>query len=308
MGFLGTLGRIGAGVGTGGLSEVAIRGVGALRGGKPPPSPDYQGIAQQQQQYNRPNQSTPNASLTWDKDLSGIGDPPQFKGNMQQYIAAMRAYEQAKANAPMKQTTALADPLQQANTNLMGQAQQNLSTPMDWNQFGALGTGDQARQQAIDAAYGQATSRLDPQWKQREEASRTQLLNQGLDPSSEAFKNQLRDMNFARNDAYGSAMNSAILQGNQAGNDVFRNDMMRRQQMIAEELKRRGQPVEEMRGFLPFLQMPGVPQDNSMMQGAKMQGDWDMNAWLAKQQRDAELIGGGVDIVKTFGPAMMKGG
>lgn len=93
-------------------------------------------------------------------------------------------------------------------------------------------SGDAARDQAINSAYGQATSRLDPQWAKREEAQRTQLLNQGLDPSSEAYKSAMADTGQQRNDAYTSAMNSAIGQGTQAGNDVFRNDLALRQSYV----------------------------------------------------------------------------
>lgn len=86
-------------------------------------------------------------------------------------------------------------------------------------------TGDAARQQAIDASYNQATSRLDPQWDKRQEALRTQLLNQGLDPTSEASRGAMSDFGMQRNDAYGSAMNNAVLQGQAAGDSIFRNGL-----------------------------------------------------------------------------------
>jgi hypothetical protein len=82
-------------------------------------------------------------------------------------------------------------------------------------------SGDAARDQAIQAAYGQATSRLDPRFQQQESQMRTQLLNQGLDPTSEAFQTEMKNFNMGKNDAYTSAMNSAIGQGTQAGNAIF---------------------------------------------------------------------------------------
>jgi hypothetical protein len=85
--------------------------------------------------------------------------------------------------------------------------------------------GNQARDQAINAAYGQATSRLDPMWGQRESSMKTQLMNQGLDPQSEAYANALGQFGRDRNDAYGSAMNSAIGQGTQAGQAAFDQNM-----------------------------------------------------------------------------------
>jgi hypothetical protein len=89
------------------------------------------------------------------------------------------------------------------------------------NAQGALPTGQEARDQAIASAYGQATSRLDPQWNQREAASRTQLINQGLDPGAQAYDTQMGNVGRERNDAYSSAMANAIGQGTAAGNSIF---------------------------------------------------------------------------------------
>jgi hypothetical protein len=114
--------------------------------------------------------------------------------------------------------------LGKANTDLQHQYGQMAGQP--------LATGDQARDQAINAAYGQATSRLDPQWDKRQEAQRTQLLNQGLDPSSEAYKSQMQDFGLQRNDAYSSAMNAAIGQGTQAGNQIFQNALAGRNNQL----------------------------------------------------------------------------
>lgn len=83
----------------------------------------------------------------------------------------------------------------------------------------------QARQQAIDAAFGQASSRLDPMWQQREEGMRTQLLNQGLTPGTEAYDKQMAALGQQRNDAYQGALNSAIMQGTDAGNALFRQGL-----------------------------------------------------------------------------------
>jgi hypothetical protein len=107
----------------------------------------------------------------------------------------------------------------------LGDANFGLQTLYADNLAKGLGTGDTARQQAIDAAYGQSTSRLDPQWDKRQEAQRTQLLNQGLDPSSEAYKSAMQDFGLQRNDAYSSAMNNAISQGTQAGHTAFQDNL-----------------------------------------------------------------------------------
>jgi hypothetical protein len=113
------------------------------------------------------------------------------------------------------QTTQLTGGLGQGAENLMGQI----------GAQGPLGTGEDARNQAIDSAYSQAASRLDPQWSQREESTRAMLANQGLDAGSEAYGNEMGDFSRSRNDAYSSAMANAIGQGTAAGNSVFQNNL-----------------------------------------------------------------------------------
>jgi hypothetical protein len=110
-------------------------------------------------------------------------------------------------------------------TGQLADANYVLQTGFGHNLEKGLGTGDDARNQAVTAAYGQALSRLDPQWDKRQEAQRTQLLNQGLDPSSEAYKSAMQDFGLQRNDAYSSAMNNAISQGTQAGHTAFQDNL-----------------------------------------------------------------------------------
>ncbi len=113
------------------------------------------------------------------------------------------------------QNVSLAPGLAQGAQNLMGQI----------GSQGPIGTGDQARAQAIEAAYGQAASRLDPQWAQREAATRSMLANQGIDPGSEAFSAEMGNLTRGRNDAYTSAMANAINQGTAAGHLAFADNM-----------------------------------------------------------------------------------
>jgi hypothetical protein len=110
----------------------------------------------------------------------------------------------------------------------LGQGAQNLMGQI--GSQGALPTGMEARDQAIQSAYGQAASRLDPQWQQRETGLRAQLANQGLDPGSEAATNAYGDFSRSRNDAYGGAMANAIGQGTQAGNAIFQQGVQSQNQ------------------------------------------------------------------------------
>lgn len=66
---------------------------------------------------------------------------------------------------------------------------------------------------AANAAYQQATSRLNPQFAQGQEGLSSQLAAQGLDPGTEAANNAQGNFDRAKNDAYSSAQNNAFQQG-----------------------------------------------------------------------------------------------
>jgi hypothetical protein len=242
-------------------------------GGEQADKTDWKGIqtgitnaATQQTQNNRLNTSNPFASQTFNPDGS---TSTQFAGG-----------------------------LGNAATGLQQQAA-GLARPMDWSQFGTVGTGDQARQQAIDAAYGSATSRLDPQWERRQNQEHQRLANQGLDPSSEAYKNAMSDFSTARNDAYNQANFSAIGQGTAAGDSAFRNNLMSQQNQIANALRQRGMPMQEMQQMMQLMGQPGYSQDNSTLGGAmgsaqlaKAAADQEFAAQQAKAAQEAGTAGG----------------
>jgi hypothetical protein len=137
---------------------------------------------------------------------------------------------------------------------------QALNQPFSFGNLPGLTDGAAARDQAISSAYGQAASRLDPQWNQREDAERTRLANQGIDVGSDAYKNQMFSFGQARNDAYGSAMNSAIGQGTAAGNALFNQSLQGRQQMGNEALQQRSAIGNDYQRLLAGMQASGSPQ------------------------------------------------
>jgi len=67
-----------------------------------------------------------------------------------------------------------------------------------------------------DALYGQATSRLDPQFAQDENALRVRLANQGLTPGAPAYDRAYANFTRGKNDAYNQANFSAISGGEAA--------------------------------------------------------------------------------------------
>lgn len=205
-----------------------------------PAPPDFKGAAEAtaqssqnainaQTQANRPNINTGFGSESWSKDPNG--------------------------NWTMN--TALAPGLQGGLESLQGQFQSANANPLDFSKFAPVGTGDSAREQAISAAYGQATSRLDPRFNLEQQHLQSQLANQGLDPNSQAYRSAMTQFGQGKNDAYTSAMNSAIGQGTSAGQALFNQNLTARQQAIQEALTGRQLPLQQLAALHGFQQMPG---------------------------------------------------
>jgi len=262
---------------------------GGYGGGKKnaPPPPDFRGAAEAQAagsgattaaqtQANRPDQTTPFASSQWRQNPDGS----------------------------WSQSTGFGGPLGGLSSSLQQQAAGAMGTPFDLSGLPALDSGQAARDQAIQASYGQATSRLDPMWSQREEQQRTRLLNQGLDPASEAYRGAERQLGQQRNDAYQGAMNAAIGQGNEAGQAIFGQSLARRQNALGDMLRQRGQALGELGGLQGFLAMPGF-QGAGRAEGAQYLpaalagGNYAMNAWQGQNQANADMFNGITGLLKA---------
>ena len=253
------------------------------------PAPqNYQGLAQQQAdqqnamlgqqtQANRPNQTNAfGASSTWSQGPDG----------------------------QWNQSTQFGGPLGNLNQSLQQQASQAMSTPFSLGGLPGAVSGQEARDQAISSAYGQATSRLDPQFNQREQALESRLMNQGLQPGSEAYENARQRFSQERNDAYGGAMANAIGQGTAAGSTLFNQGMMSRQQALSELLLQRGQAMGELQGLQGFtgqsgFSQAGMGQAPQLLQAGAMQGADDWRRYQARQQQQADLFGAGMDLLGT---------
>lgn len=155
--------------------------------------------------------------------------------------------------------------------NMLNQVQQNFQHPLDYSGLSHLPDAAAARDQAIQANYGQASSRLNPQWDQRQEEEQNQLYAQGLRPGDQAYDREMANFNRSRNDAYTSAMNNAIGQGNQTEATQFGIGLQGRQQGISELLQQREQPFNEMQSLLGGQQV-GMPQMPGFSQAGVAQG------------------------------------
>lgn len=226
------------------------------------------GAVNAQTNANRPGQNTPFGFTQWSQNPDGT----------------------------WTQNTGLQGGLGAAATGLQGQAA-GLAKPFDFSQFGELDDGSAAREQAINASFDQQASRLNPMFANREDSMRTELANQGLDPNSQAARGARSDFNTARNDAFSGAMNSAIREGTAAQQATFGQNMAARQQQIAEALKGRQLPMEELAALQGFTQMPGfmgagAAAPTPYLQALMLQGGFDMQKWLAQQQMAGDIMGG----------------
>lgn len=111
----------------------------------------------------------------------------------------------------------------------------------------SVGQGQGYIDRAGDAYYRQATSRLDPRFAQAGAALDTQLANQGITPGSEAWNNAKREQAFAQNDAYGSAMNNAILTSGAEGSRLQGMDIAAGNFGNAAQQQRFGQLMDQAR-------------------------------------------------------------
>ena len=81
----------------------------------------------------------------------------------------------------------------------------------------SVGQGESYQQNMQDAYWNQAKSRLDPMWQQKNDAEQTRLANMGFSGPSAGRSQYMGDLGRQENDAYGGAMNSAILNSGAEG-------------------------------------------------------------------------------------------
>lgn len=219
-----------------------LGGLGGGKGGSAPSTPDFMGIANQQTRDNRPNQSTPFGSSTWSQGPDGS----------------------------WSQNVSLNPSLQAGADRLMGQI----------GSQGPLGTGDDARRQAIDAAYGQMQSRLDPQWQQRQGSTEAQLANEGLSRGDQGYQTAMGNLGRERTDAYDSAMRGAIREGTAAQQATF-----------AENLAAQMAPYQQLGMLQGNTQMPGFAQSSLLPAAmAGYQGDLQ-NFGIQQQGKNSQMAG-----------------
>lgn len=239
----------------------------------PPPAPDPQKtIAAQtesnkqtaitQQGLNATNQVTPYGSLTYTQGTPwGDGTP---------HYTATQTLSPEQQNL-FNLSTKTQGNLGQIGVDQSSKVGQILNTPFDLNAATNTQISDQA------------TKLLDPIWKQRLGDQESTLMNRGLDPQSEAFKNAMRDFSDQRDRSY----TSAALAG--------------RGQATQEALTQRNQPLNEIAALLSgsqvsqpnFVNGPNTNVANTDVAGITQAGYQNsLVPWQAQNQYNNQLMGG----------------
>jgi hypothetical protein len=181
--------------------------------------------------YNRVNQVGPYTGVYWGKDANGNWIQstqwnPDYKAAQDAQLGAQTLGGQAAQAAGQQVLGMLGggswNPqigqfvLNQNIPSMVDQLNPNYTqTGLDLSsEVGIPGAKDltAGRDQVVNALYGQATSRLDPQWQKQQDAFETKLANQGITATSNptAYSAAMQEFGKQRTDAYNTAMNSAI--------------------------------------------------------------------------------------------------
>jgi hypothetical protein len=205
-----------------------------------------------QANLNRIDQVTPQGSISYQQIGTNSDGTPQYR-QTQTYSPEQQAlYDQqnqiaqalgstaqdqiGRVNATMgadfnyngmtpRVTGVNTQPVQRVNgtTNLQTSLgpSGNIQTDVGPNDFSA-----DARRVA-DSVYNQATSRLDPQFRQQDSDMQAKLAAQGISNNSDAYRREYDNFNRTRNDAYNQANYSAIQAGANEQSRLFGLDLQR---------------------------------------------------------------------------------
>jgi hypothetical protein len=181
-------------------------------------------LAQQQNQYdtlanqantltNRPNQYSQWGSSTWAQDPT----TGQWSQN-----SVLNPLQQQALNSQFGTQAGLQGLAQDQLGGIQKDMQVNPWDQGSLSQWGQAPDGsDAARAQQQEATYGQAASRLDPQWNKAQDEKRNQLYAMGLKEGNPTFDTEMESFNRQKNDAYNQAAYSSIGAGNDAFNQSF---------------------------------------------------------------------------------------
>lgn len=166
--------------------------------------------------------------------------------------------------------------------------------------FETAGQGIPDSKAAFDRAYGYASANMEPRFQRSADAMENKLRNQGLDPTSEAYKSASNDLALQQNEARNNLVSS--LQG-----QMFNQGLQSRQQQLSELMP--GLQFGQTAMSPHYANTPGVNVGNVDVAGLNNAAFGQQ--WQGYQsdvaQRNA-MLGGLASIGGSLMMAPMKGG
>lgn len=267
---------------------------------------DFMGMANQQTQINRPNQTTPWGSTTWTTNPDGSQTQnTSLNPTQQQTLTGQQNQAQQRTDAA---------------GGLIGQATSNFANPMDYSGFMAGGDRVNGGQYYYDAATNASRDKFslwnDEQFNRDDDRLNQQLRNRGVNPGDVGYDQQLQQLRETQGKLRQSSNLDAILIGGQEGSrmqgmdiDAGNYNTSQRQSQEAEALRRRNQPLNEANALLEgqevtMPEMPNAPAGGNVLQAGMLQD----NQRQANKTRDAEMLGQVLGVGKALGGAGGIGG
>lgn len=268
----------------------------------PPPPPNYaaaagaQGAANvqtaiAQSVLNRPNETTPYGSRTWNQSgtytipSAGANNPaidmPTYSSSVNLTPLGQQRFDQEQRIMGSLGNTA------EAGLNRVGDA---MATPFSM----------QSANDVQDRAESAYMARLEPMLERQRAQTETRLVNQGLRAGGEAYNADMENMNRGQNDA----RMQAIIAGLQT-----------RPQTIQEESAIRQMPLNELNALRTGSQVT-VPQfaqtaptsiaPPPIFGAAQAQGQYDMNSYNQEMASNNAFMSGLANIGGMMGYGMMR--
>ncbi len=248
-------------------------------GGSPPPAPDVVGAAQAQgsqqlantfaaQQGSLISQKTPYGSLQYSQGPVTPQGNPTYQSTTT-LSPAMQALLEGQQGAQQS--------LIPAAQGLAGQAAGNYSKPMDLSSIG----------QVENQSFQNQMGLLQPQIDRNTEMANSRLINQGLQPGTEAYQNAMRDVNTGNNNLMLGASQQAINtmpQTYNLANSIYNQPATSLQTMLGDI-----NPQSPTFGNNPQQQVAGAAP---LAQAAQAQGQYGLNAYNAQVgQQNSQMNG-----------------
>ena len=226
--------------------------MGKKSGGSAPAAPDPAATAAAQSTLNKET-AMAQGTLSRINEYTPYGSSVYNKTGMENGVPV---YDRTTTLSPEQkaiydQQTNISSQLNTLAGDQIGRVGESMADPFSYEGMPSAPTADAAaRQQTIDALYGQYSSRLDPRFSDEQTALETQLANQGLAVGDNAYTSAMESFGRTKNDAYTSALNQSVASGGAEQSRLFGLQGNERERAIQEESYLRNIPLNEVSALM----------------------------------------------------------